>query len=121
MKPTSHVHDAPQATLTLTVNPNNPANTTVLDEYGNTIYTISTIFDDQCVPTTSVHGGNGKIVADWRWTDTRLGVQMLRFEGAGVGIGIQTVDAKGVVVGGGGKGRVAANKWLRNSPVPFKS
>lgn len=123
MDPISHVHDTPQATLTLTLNPNNPANTTLLDESGNTIYTIRTLFDEKGVPTTSVHGENGKRVADWRWRDARLGAQMLRFEGAWIGIGqIQTMNEKGKkTVGGGGKERVAASRWLRKSPIPFKS
>lgn len=121
MGPISHVHDTSQPIFILTLNPNNPANTTLLDESGNTVYTIRTLFDEKGVPTTSVHGENGKRVADWRWRDARLGAQMLRFEGAGIGVGkIQTMDANGRETVGG-KGRVAASRWLRKSLVPFKS
>lgn len=65
----------------------------------------------------------GMIVADWRWKETRLDSQMLRFEGAGLGdiaVMLEKVDDEG----GGkmqGKERIAASEWLRKSLVPFKS
>lgn len=40
--------------ITLTLQPDDPANTTILDESRNIVYTISTTFDARKVPTTSV-------------------------------------------------------------------
>lgn len=94
------------AILTLTLNPNNPANTTLLDENGNRIYSICTTFDAKDVPTTTVYDEIGKRVADWRWKEPRLDAQMLRFEG--------TRDGKV-------QERAPASRWLRKSIVPFKT
>lgn len=102
--------------LTLTLNPNNPANTTLIDESGDTVYSISTTFDGQDVPTTTVYDGLGKRVADWRWKETSLDEQMLRFEGIGIG-----VKSFGTSRESAGKERVAAGRWLRKSLVPFNS
>lgn len=109
--------------LSLTLHPNNPANTTILDESGETVYIISTVFDARNVPTTSVRNEEGKLVADWRWKAMRLDSQMLRFEGAGLGItgdGLVEVEEDGQWKAQG-KERVAASGWLRKTLVPFKS
>lgn len=98
--------DIHSAILTLTLNPNNPANTTLLDENGNRIYSICTTFDAKDVPTTTVYDEIGKRVADWRWKEPRLDAQMLRFEG--------TRDGKV-------QERAPASRWLRKSIVPFKT
>ncbi|EIM80036.1 uncharacterized protein STEHIDRAFT_163285 [Stereum hirsutum FP-91666 SS1] len=114
--------DEYSSVLTLTLHPDNPANTTILDESGDTVYNISTTFDAKSIPTTSVLNEQGKLVADWRWKESRLDSQMLRFEGAGVG----TVDNGPVEVEEGGtwrghgKERSTASGWLRKTLIPYK-
>lgn len=114
--------DEYSSVLTLTLHPDNPANTTIRDESGDTVYTISTTFDAKSVPTTSVLNEQGKLVADWRWKESRLDSQMLRFEGVGIGAfdnGIVEVEEGGKWKGRA-KERSAASAWLRKTLIPYK-
>lgn len=85
--------------VTLALQPDNPSNTKLVDEDGNTAYTITTTFDDKSVATTTICDETGKRVADWIWRDMNRS-HLLAFK-----------DRK----------REAASNWLQTSMIPFKT
>jgi len=81
----------------LYLHPDNPCNTTIVDETDEKIYVVTTDFTDMDKPTTRVKRANGEQVAEWVW---RSGFRsdLLTF---------------------GNATPASASSWMKKSKIPF--
>ena len=80
----------------LSFKPDNPCNTSLVNEEGVEIYAVHTDFTDEAKPTTRVNDVYGKCIAEWVWRDVRS--DLLTFKD---------------------KPQIPASAWLHKSLIPF--
>ncbi|KAL0954565.1 hypothetical protein HGRIS_003525 [Hohenbuehelia grisea] len=70
----------PSAPLTLTLQPDNPSNTTLVDvASGKTLYIVKADFEPKAITRVrrANADGDGEVVASWEWRDIRSDVLTL--------------------------------------------
>ncbi|KAI0034425.1 hypothetical protein K488DRAFT_84043 [Vararia minispora EC-137] len=80
----------------LTLEQDNPCNTTIVDELKDIVYVVDTDLTDPSKPTTHIKGSDEKIIASWVWRDIRSDVLTY-----------------------GNLPPVSASSWVSKSIVPF--
>jgi len=85
-----------ESVLSLLLERDNPCKTSIVDQDGNTFYTVATDLANPDKPVTRVHDGIGKLVAEWIWRDARSDLLTIR-----------------------GRPQTAASAWLKKSIIPF--
>jgi hypothetical protein len=85
------------AVLSLRFERDNPCNTTIVDQDGNTLYTVATDFSKPDKPVTRLHDGIGNLVAEWTWRDVRSDLLTIR-----------------------DRPQTPASAWLKKSIIPFR-
>ncbi|THH21294.1 hypothetical protein EW146_g231 [Bondarzewia mesenterica] len=83
--------------FTFSLQPDNPCNTTLVDEDGAQVYAVQTDFSDEKKPKTRVCDALGYCIAEWIWRDTRSDLLTLR-----------------------DRPQIPASAWLHKSLVPIK-
>ncbi|KAK0469820.1 uncharacterized protein EV420DRAFT_68894 [Desarmillaria tabescens] len=85
------------ASLILTLQPNNPCNTTITDQEdgGKTVYEVYTRYEPST--TTFVENAAGDVIASWKWREIRSDIITL-----------------------GGASPTPVSSWLKKSIVPLK-
>ena len=85
------------AALSLRFERDNPCNTMIVDQDGDTSYAVATDFCKPNKPLTRLHDGLGNLVAEWTWRDARSDLLTIR-----------------------DRPQTPAAAWLKKSIVPFR-